>query len=317
MKITEVAKHTHEELLMLQALPLDVKIRLTKNRLREWFDNHDSYVSFSGGKDSTVLLNIAREIQPDIPGVFIDTGLEYPEIRTFVKTFDNIIWLKPEMNFKQVILKYGYPLISKEVATKIELARKYPDRKYNQLFEADNYHDSKYGNRYSVIRYKELKDSNIPISAQCCNIMKKKPAKKFEKETGLYPITASMACESMLRQSSWIRFGCNVFDSNRPVSRPLSFWTEQDILLYLKENNLSCCSVYGEIIEDKGKLKMSQCQRTGCVFCAFGAQCEKNPNRFQKLKMTHPFLYDYCMRPLNEGGLGMKEILQKINIKTE
>ena len=62
---------------------------------------------------------------------------------------------------------------------------------------------------------------------------------------------------------------------------------------------------------------MSQCQRTGCVFCAFGAQCEKNPNRFQKLKITHPVLYDYCMRPLENGGLGMKEILKKINIETE
>lgn len=317
MKNAEGAKHTREQLHYLQALPLDLKIRLTKNRLREWLDSHESYVSFSGGKDSTVLLHIAREVQPDIKGVFIDTGLEYPEIREFVKTRNNIVWLKPDMNFKQVILKYGYPLISKDVAAKIELARKYPDRKVNQLFEENNDHDNKYGARFSITRYKDLKNSDIPISAQCCTIMKKRPAKKFEKETGLYPIVGSMACESTMRTTSWLRQGCNVFDSMRPVSRPLSFWTEQDILLYIKKNNLSYCSVYGDILEENGKLQMSKCQRTGCVFCAFGAHCEKNPNRFQRLKETHPVLYDYCMRPIENGGLGMKEILQKINIETE
>lgn len=114
-----MALHTIQDLKMRQALPLEVKVRMTQQRIREWineFGVDGVYVSFSGGKDSTVLLHIARQIYPDIKAVFVDTGLEYPEIREFVKTFDNVDWIKPKKNFKRVIQEYGYPVISKDVA---------------------------------------------------------------------------------------------------------------------------------------------------------------------------------------------------------
>ena len=114
-----MALHTIQELKMRQRLPLDIKVRMTQQRIREWvneFGVDGVYVSFSGGKDSTVLLHIARQIYPDMKACFVDTGLEYPEIREFVKTFDNVDIVRPSMNFKQVIEKYGYPFISKEVA---------------------------------------------------------------------------------------------------------------------------------------------------------------------------------------------------------
>lgn len=120
--------HTKEDLMQLQALPLELKIKLTKQRIREWINYYGTdgvYVSFSGGKDSTVLLNLVREEYPDVPGVFCDTGLELPEIRDFVKTFENITWLKPKMNFRETIVKYGYPFISKEVSECVSGARKY------------------------------------------------------------------------------------------------------------------------------------------------------------------------------------------------
>ena len=122
---------TIQELQQLQALPLNVKIEKTKQRIREWVDHFGLdgvYVSFSGGKDSTVLLDIARQIYPSIKAVFFDTGLEFPEIRQFVRTFDNVVWLKPKMNFKQTVLKYGYPFISKEVSECVYGARKYLTR---------------------------------------------------------------------------------------------------------------------------------------------------------------------------------------------
>lgn len=87
---------------------------------------------------------------------------------------------------------------------------------------------------------------------------------------------------------------------------------------YIKEYNVPYASVYGEIVEDKnGKLQTTGCHRTGCVFCGFGCHLEKEPNRFQRLKVTHPKLWNYCMKPWDEGGLGMKEVLEFINVKIE
>lgn len=98
----------------------------------------------------------------------------------------------------------------------------------------------------------------------------------------------------------------------------MSFWTEQDILEYISKYNLDYASVYGDIVRDKnGKLRTTGETRTGCVFCGFGCQAEKEPNRFQRRKVTHPQLWDYCMRPWDKGGLGMKEVLEFINVKIE
>ena len=109
---------TREEKLALLKLSLDEKIKRTKELILEWYLQYDGqvFVSFSGGKDSTVLLHIARSIKTcaDVPAVFVDTGLEYPEVRQNVKNTENVIWVKPKYTFKQVLEKYGYPIISKE-----------------------------------------------------------------------------------------------------------------------------------------------------------------------------------------------------------
>jgi len=120
------AVHDAERLKELQALPLSRKIQITQTRIIEWYQHYDGNVcvSFSGGKDSTVLMHIARQIYPDIPAVFSNTGLEYPEIQRFVKSFDNVDIVTPPMRFDEVITTYGYPLIGKEVAEAIHFARR-------------------------------------------------------------------------------------------------------------------------------------------------------------------------------------------------
>lgn len=121
-------KHTMTDLYQMQGMSLEAKIEMTKRRIRDWVDHWGEdgvYVSFSGGKDSTVLLDLVRQDHPSVVGVFVDTGLEYPQIRDFVRTFDNIEWLRPKMTFKKVIEQYGYPFISKEVAECVYGARKY------------------------------------------------------------------------------------------------------------------------------------------------------------------------------------------------
>lgn len=126
-----MSKHTISDLYQMQSMPLNIKVRMTQNRIRGWVDEYGEdgvYVSFSGGKDSTVLLDIVRKMYPGIVAVFVDTGLEYPEIRDFVKTFDNVEWLKPKKTFRQVIEEYGYPFISKEVSERVYGARRYLEK---------------------------------------------------------------------------------------------------------------------------------------------------------------------------------------------
>ncbi|MEE3405404.1 MAG: phosphoadenosine phosphosulfate reductase family protein, partial [Acutalibacteraceae bacterium] len=92
-------KHQISDLYQMQSLPLDIKIIMTQRRLLDWYNHYDglTYLGYSGGKDSTCLMHIIRSIPylSDIPAVYVDTGLEYPEIRDFVRSFGNVTILRP------------------------------------------------------------------------------------------------------------------------------------------------------------------------------------------------------------------------------
>ena len=179
-------KYTPEDLKTMQAWTLERKIQVTQTRLIEWYQKFGGKVrvSFSGGKDSTVLLHIARQLYPDIEAVFVDTGLEYPEIRDFVKTFDNVTWLKPEMNFREVVTKYGYPMISKRVSLHVSVARRNPDGKVAQLFVPGNAHDVKYKGKYSQVKYGKLINADFLINNKCCDVMKKSRSRRTKNKRG-------------------------------------------------------------------------------------------------------------------------------------
>ena len=312
-----MALFTATDLKQFQSLPLEAKILKTKLRIREFYDHFggDVYVSFSGGKDSTVLLTIARSLYPDIPAVFFDTGLEYPEVKEFVKTFDNVEIIRPNRTFRQVIEEFGYPIVSKKIAGYVYTAKRDPNSVRAKTLRGE-IPTKTFG--FGDGKWAYLVDAPFKISDYCCDVMKKQPAHKYHRETGRYPIIGTLAEESISRRNVWLQQGCNAFNTDEPISRPLSFWTEQDILKYIQEKNIPYAPVYGDIKRNrKGKLETTGEDRTGCIFCAFGCHMEKEPNRFQLLKKTHPKLWEYCMKPWDEGGLGMKEVLNYINIKTE
>lgn len=113
------------DLMQRRALPLGAKVLMTQNRIREWYNhfNGDVFVSFSGGKDSTVLAHLVKKMYPDVPLVFSNTGLEYPEIQSFARKM-GAEFLRPKMQFSEVISKFGYPIISKEISEAIYYARR-------------------------------------------------------------------------------------------------------------------------------------------------------------------------------------------------
>ncbi|MEI6296255.1 MAG: phosphoadenosine phosphosulfate reductase family protein [bacterium] len=226
-------KHTKEYLKELQALPLERKIQLTAARIIEWHNYFEGkvYVSFSGGKDSTVLLDMARKLFPDIEAVFVDTGLEYPEIRKFVKGFENVTWLKPKMRFDEVVEHYGYPVIGKDVSRCVhEWVRNPTGTNASKILGTFKNKD---GGKsiYCCDKYKYLLDAPFKISHNCCDVMKKRVVHLYEKECKKKAIVGTMTDESMMRKTVWLKSGCNSFNGKLQVSKPISFWTEQDILI--------------------------------------------------------------------------------------
>ncbi len=301
------------ELRKRQSLPLADKISISIERIREWHQAFDGNVavSYSGGKDSEVLLWLVRSVFPDVPAVFVNTGLEYPEIVRHVKSHENVIILRPRMPFHKVIKTYGYPLISKKVARGISVL-KHPTDKNQNIWRLYNEGVNRFGqpvNGFKVAnRWKFLKDAPFDMSDQCCSIMKKEPIHRFERQTGRTQFVGTMASDSKTREKTYLRHGCNAFDTSYPRSTPIGFWTDQDVLACIVENNLRISPVYGEIIRNhSGKLHTTGSRNTGCAFCSFGLHLDDAPTRFQRMHDTHPRLWDYCM-----NRLGMKDVFRYI-----
>lgn len=232
------------------------------------------------------------------------------------------------MTFIEVIKQYGYPLFSKEVSENIEFARrivkpgdsKYPTvRRLNLmgLMPRNGSVKNLIADREKELKEKGYVEPFIPdeksaynkkkwlpiaqelpvlISSKCCHVMKKNAFKEFDKNTNLKPFIGILAEESRVREQNWIKNGCNTFNGTTISSMPLSFWTEQDNLEYLKINDLRINEIYGNILTtEDNHYYCSQYNRTGCIYCAFGAHMEKSPTRFELLKETHPKIYNYCI----------------------
>ena len=366
------------ELAMLQALPLDLKIAKSKLRIEEfirYMGKENVYISFSGGKDSTVLLHLVRSLYPDIPAVFSNTGLEFPEVVEFaqresveidaeevegidfeklaeennctvekikklnkcesieeieviegkIKVYiprKNLVTVRPEKSFKQVIEQEGYPVISKKTSRMIHDLQNPTEKNEvtRRLYLSDyalkngEVTDIKNNSFKLANKHRYLIDAPFKISNKCCDYLKKNPLKKYEKKSGKRPIIGTMASESKMREAVYLKSGCNVFDEKKGSCTPMGFWTEQDVLAYIKMFNLDYASVYGDIVEETdliGNVTLATTgeKRTGCIFCMYGIHLEMGENRFQRLERTHPQLHSYCM-----NTLGFKEVCEFMKI---
>lgn len=332
-----MADHTMQELLQMQSLPLEAKISMTRTRIKAWineFGEDGVYISFSGGKDSTVLLDLIRNEcgYKNIPAVFVDVPTQYPELRDFAKTFKDVEILKPKISFMEVCERYGFPLISKEVALYVQQLQRPQTEKNANTRRLRLYGIRSDGKKATVgklpVKYMFLIDAPFKLSNSCCDVMKKQPLHKYGIETGRKPFTATMASESRARKTQWLSNGCNAFNLKYPISNPMSFWTEQDILKYIRDRELPICSVYGKVVLDyealevmEGQsllfetgneiLKTTGCDRTGCMLCGFGC-CREGDTRFLQLKQTHPKMYN-LLDVVKNNGITFREAIEWTN----
>lgn len=301
-------KSNHQMIMHRWAWSLDRKIAESKKRITEWYEAFDGrvYVSFSGGLDSTVLLDIVRSIYPKVPAVFLNTGLEYPENVRFVKSKSNVDIIRPATPFFRVIEKYGYPVVSKRVSQYIhEVQIANGETATTRLRLTGIKSNGKYS-QMSMIpkKWQYLCHAPFKISDQCCKALKKKPSDKYQKESGRYPFLGTLADESEQRMQTYFNYGCNRYDHKRPASNPLSFWQHKDILKYIKLKKLPYSKIY-----DMGHTQ------TGCMFCMFGVHLDyrkTGTNRFMQMKEQHFRYWDYCI-----NRLGIGEVMNYIGVPYE
>ena len=290
-------QNRRDTLISLRNMNLQSKIVQTKSLIREAvheFGIDKVYISYSGGKDSTVLSHIAKSMYPNILHLFANTTNEYPETIKHVKwekeeNDTNIISVIPKdshgvvWTFKKVVQYYGYPMFSKRISNAI--------RTYQHALSVRTKLNSQDYISRNFKKYERFKE--LPISDKCCDKLKKGPLRRKAKELGLEcSILGILASESYQREKDWLEYGCNVFHQRKDNQcRPLSFWTDKDILNYINEYNVKIPKLY-----EMGYT------RNGCMYCGFGVQLEsEGENRYQKLKKTHPVQYNYFIK--NFGDL--------------
>ena len=310
-------KRDQKKLAEMVSWSLDQKIEHAKKRIREFHEAVDgkTFVSFSGGKDSTVLLHLVRSVYPDTPAVFFNTTNEFHEILEFVRSVENVEWLMPKMTFNETVEKEGFPLISKMNAVKIRRLRTQDEScSTSQLYLTGYTSNGKFSPRSKLPeKWKRFIDAPFDVTEKCCDILKKNPVKEYERRTKRFAYIGTMASEAESRKKSWLDHGCNVFSDQRKQSRPMSIWTEEDVWEYIRRFNVPYASIYDDVYDEDGNKIICGEKRTGCAFCAYGLHLEKpdelGMTRFERLKKRKPGQFKRMMK-LKNNGVSFEEALE-------
>ena len=239
--------------------------RITKIRsMNDLYDlENKAYVSFSGGKDSLVVSLLLDKALPDnkIPRVFIDTGIEYQEIRHFVFSQlaldKRVRVLKSGVNIKQMLEKDGYPFKSKQHAHNVAIYQRSGMTRTNEMYlgraEKTNFLCPK------ILEYQFTQEFTLKLSDKCCYRLKKEVATKWERESGRsICITGMRMAEGGYRN---YQSNCAVFKGeNLKKFHPLKPCSDDFVETFLKETRYPICDLYKEPFNFK---------RTGCLGCPF------------------------------------------------
>lgn len=239
---------------------------------------NNAYLSFSGGKDSTILHHLLDIALPNnrIPRVFIDTGIEYLAIRDFVKKMaekdDRFFIIKPTVAIKPMLEKEGYPFKSKEHSHKLGQWQRGFHSKSNIEYKEGVRIDEN-GNEvkpYLVcpnsLKYQFEDDYKLKIGDNCCQRLKKDPVKRWEKQNGRHVAIIGVRKEEGGQRVN-IK-GCILTDPKGHLKRfmPLLVVTEEWEDWFIKENKIRLCELYYPPFNFK---------RTGCKGCPFSLDLQE------------------------------------------
>lgn len=311
-----------------EKFPYHVKVKYAAARAREFVRECDvrglNYHVSVGGLDSITLFLFLKSIGIDAPGISCshledrsiqkvhrELGIECLEPLTYTdENGKEKHWTKAK-----VLQEFGFPVLSKEIAAKIELLQN-PSEKNKTVRHAiitgetgayggwqehsrmqlaqvwlekfGGYENENEGVNYQVPPFK--------VSSKCCYYLKERPADIWAKEHNSVPFLGMMASEGGRRAKSLRMNGCNYFGASTIRSCPFAIFHRQDVLQLALDLKVPVPEIYGSIERmPDGTLYTTKAQRTGCNMCGFGIHMEKRPHRFDLLYHRSPKEWDYWM----------------------
>lgn len=314
-----------------QKQPYEFKKRYAEIRAFEFVRECDArglnYHVSVGGLDSITLLLFLRSLGIDCPAV----SVSMLEDKSIIKIHEQlgVIPLKPLMPKVQIIKEFGYPILSKETAAKIEALQnptkknttvrhaivtgetgEYGGFRKNTRMKLSNKWLQKFGGADEEGAALGYQAAPFKVSSKCCYYLKEKPCDDWAKENHSVPFLGLMASEGGRREKALMRNGCNYFGRTTIRSAPFAIFSRQDLLQLALDLNVPVPEIYGEIVRDPdGTLRTTKAQRTGCSMCGFGIHLEKRPHRFDHLWKRNPKEWEFWMVKMGWG-----EVLDYIGV---
>lgn len=350
----ENVKYKIEQFQQLQDMPYEMKIEHARFVAKDFYNAitspvgeyyGDCHVSV-GGLDSITLLCFLRSIGIDVPAISV-SSIEDVSVRKIHRQL-GVISLptskdsdgKP-ITKHRILQEYGFPVISKEKAAKIEHLQHPTENNATIRHAIITGETGAYGGWQKNSRMKlpqkwlclfggyenenEGVNYGIPpfkVSSQCCYYLKEKPCDDWAKEHNSFPYLGLMASEGGRREKALKIHGCNYYGKTAVRSAPFAVFNRQDILQLAIDLNVPVPEIYGEIVRDPdGTLRTTGAQRTGCDICGFGIHMESRPHRFDRLRQRNPKAWEYWMYHVckDEDGTeyGWGRILDYIGVPWE
>ncbi len=342
------AKRKIADFIVKQKQPYEFKIRYAEIRVREFINECNrrdiNYHVSVGGLDSITLYLFLKSIKQDAPGISVshleDVSIQAVHKKLGIKQLsplkqpDGKIW-----NKANIIQEFGFPVLSKEIASKIELLQNPTEKNITVRHAIITGETGEYGGNRKDTRMKmaqkwlelfggpENENENVnyktapfKVSSKCCYYLKEKVCDDWGLENNSVPFLGLMASEGGRRQKSLMIHGCNYFGKSTIRSAPFAIFNRQDLLQLALDLNAPVPEIYGEIAKDKdGNLYTTKAQRTGCSMCGFGIQLEQRPHRFDRLLESNPKEWDFWMNRccIDEDGnaFGWGKVLDYIGVR--